>query len=465
MCYTDRYIRKDFSMSADWAHDAIVYHVYPLGMCGAPPRNDRHSPPVARLAQLEGWIGHWRSLGMNTVYLGPLLESSTHGYDTIDYFQVDRRLGENGTLASLTEKLHLAGMRVILDALLNHVVREFFAFQVVVRHGADSRYRDWFSGLRFDRRSPLGDPFTYDTWAGAYDLVKLNLQNGEVRHHLLSAVAHWMDVFGIDGLRLDAADVMDLGFLRELAAFCRAKRPDFWLMGEVVHGDYARWANPETLDATTNYEAYKGLYSSLNDRNYHEIAHSLQRQFGSGGVYRGLPLYAFVDNHDVNRIGSTLRHAPHLFPLHVLLFTMPGVPSIYYGSEWAIPGAKAKDSDAPLRPVLREVPLVGQDLAEAISRLSGLRSAMPALRRGAYQPLHVAGEQLVFSREAGGQSVVVALNAAASAVSMDVPVPGRSAGRLVDRLNPGESFEVRDGKARGVMLHPTWGRVLEYVGG
>lgn len=260
-------------------------------------------------------------------------------------YLVDRRLGDDDTLGA-ADDLHRRGLRLILDGVFHHVGRDFWAFADVRERRERSAYRDWFF-LDFDRASPEGDPFAYEGWDGLYDLVKLNLDNPEVRDHLFAAVDHWIDRFRIDGLRLDAADRLDLGFQRDLARHLRARRPDFWLMGEVVHGDYRHWANPETLDATTNYECYKGLYSSHNDRNYFEIAYSLDRQSGPEGIYRDLALYTFADNHDVDRVASRLRDPAHLYPLHALLFTMPSVPSVYCGGEWGLPGRKAPDSDAP----------------------------------------------------------------------------------------------------------------------
>ena len=453
-------------MAADWAHDAIVYHLYPLGACGAPARNDGKSSPVPRLAQIPEWIPHWQALGINTLLLGPVFESTTHGYDTVDYFRVDRRLGDEATLAAVVDACHAAGIRVILDAVLNHVGRGHAAFRDLRARGEASAHRAWFKGLRFDRGNPCGDAFDYDTWAGHYELVKLDQQQPAVKRHLLDAVAHWMDAFGVDGLRLDAADVMDLGFMRELKAFCKARRPDFWLMGEVVFGDYAKWANPDTLDATTNYECYAGLHSSHNTRNYHEIAHSLARQFAPGGVYEGLPLYAFADNHDVDRIASLLEQPAHLFPLHVLLFTMPGVPSVYYGSEWAITGKKGKTTDAPLRPAVSPPkagdPRTGHVLARAIARLSQLRQDVPALRRGDYRPVAAASEQIVFERRYRGSAARVAVNGSTkpAAIALE-PHEGRD-GRWVDLLNPGEVFPVRRGAPAKAVLYPTWGRVLVF---
>ena len=288
--------------SPHWAFDSVFYHIYPLGLCGAPAHNDFRSTPVARLEKIHSWIPHMCELGVNALYLGPLFESSAHGYDTADYYHVDRRLGEDQTLARLTEALHRSNVRVILDGVFNHVGRDFWVFRDVRQNGAASPYCAWFQGIDFNRRSPYGDPFAYEGWSGHYNLVKLNLRNPEVKQHLFQAVQTWVREYGIDGLRLDVAESLDPDFLKELHAFCRSLRPDFWLMGEAVGGDYRRLVNPEMLDSVTNYECYKGLYSSLVEKNYFEIAWSLNRQFGEGGLYRGLPLYNFADNHDVNRV-------------------------------------------------------------------------------------------------------------------------------------------------------------------
>ncbi|MBC7541287.1 MAG: alpha-glucosidase C-terminal domain-containing protein [Candidatus Sericytochromatia bacterium] len=450
-------------MTAHWAKDAIFYHVYPLGSSGAPHRNDFTTPPVGRLAQLYDWIGHWQAMGINALYLGPVFESSAHGYDTADYFRVDRRLGDNALLAALVKRLHEKGIRVILDGVFNHVGRDFRAFQDVLQHGAQSAYCAWFSGLRFDRRSPYGDPFTYDTWDGNYDLVKLNLAHPDVRQHLFAAVETWIRAFDIDGLRLDAADVMDPVFLQDLARFCRDRRPDFWLVGEVVHGDYRQVANAQSLDATTNYECYKGLYSSHNDRNYFELAHSLQRQFGPNGIYRDLSLYSFADNHDVDRIASRLSHPAHLYPLHLLLFTMPGVPSIYYGSEWGISGVKAQGGDPALRPTilnpestLRPHP----SLVTALSRLTRVRHGADALRHGAYRQLAVQAEQFAFARQTPHQTVVVVVNAADEPSSLVLEVPDLTGRTLTDALDPGTGFRVSDGRVTIDPIPSCWGRIL-----
>ena len=446
-----------------WAQDAVFYHIYPLGLCAAPPTNSFDNSPEPRLQQLHGWLDHLESLGVNAVYLGPLFESSTHGYDTADYYWVDRRLGTNETLVELIEAMHRRGMRVILDAVLNHTGRDFWAFKDVLRHGKNSAYCDWFQGLRFGESTPYNDPFTYETWDGHYELVKLNLANPAVREHLFGAVEGWITQFEIDGLRLDAADCMNPDFQRDLSAFCRDLRPDFWLLGEIVHGDYNQWVSTMMLDSVTNYECYKGLYSSHNDHNYYEIAYALDRQFGEGGVYQNKPLYAFADNHDVNRVASVLHKAEHLYPLYCLLFTMPGVPSIYYGSEWGLTGMKNNGSDAPLRPALdlaairQQAPQPG--LADAISRLSHLRQRAPALRRGNYRQLFVGHEQLAFSRQVNDELVIVLVNASDTPVEVNLEVNPALGGRLIDLLDAGEPIAVSGQKVQ-VVVPACWGRVL-----
>jgi cyclomaltodextrinase len=450
-----------------WARDAFFYHIYPLGLCGAPQENSFGEPPVERLEKLYGWLDHLQALGVSALYLGPVFESGTHGYDTADYLTVDRRLGTNRTLAALSRELHRRGLRLILDAVFHHVGREFRAFRDLRERGERSQYAGWFAGLSFGGRSPMGDPFRYQGWEGHYELVKLNLGNPALRAHLFQAVEGWVREFAIDGLRLDVAYLLEPEFLQALAARCRALRPDFWLLGEVIRGDYRRWAGPGLLDSVTNYECYKGLYSSHNDRNYFEIAHTLDRQFGPGGLYRDLPLYAFADNHDVDRVASLLREPAHLYPLYCLLFTIPGIPSIYYGSEWGLQGRKTRSSDRALRPSL-ELEQVRRDaphpeLAQAIGRLARVRSGSAALRYGDYRQLHVSHEQLAFLRQGQGETVAVAVNAAGEPARLELEIPpeARDGGtaRWADRLEPSVSLAARGGMLE-VEVPPRGARIL-----
>src|SRR5262245_27326012 len=448
---------------SSWARDAVFYHLYPLGALGAPTENDESSAPVPRLDGLHAWLDAIASLGATALLLGPVFESRTHGYDTIDYFSVDRRLGDRDALARLAEATRRRGLRLVLDGVFNHVGRDFWAFRDVRARGRASPYRDWFF-LDFDRASARGDAFRYERWRGHEDLGQLDVRRAARRRHLFEAVRTWIELYDIDGLRLDAADQIDPAFLQDFAGFCRAIRPDFWLMGEVIHGDYRRWAGPDALDSVTNYELYKGLYSSHNDANYFELAHTLARQSGPEGRYAELPLYTFADNHDVDRIATRLTRPAHLYPLHVLLFTVPGVPSLYYGSEWGLEGRKGAATDAPLRPALTPGELRSRsphpDLPGAVTALIRLRRSHAALRRGRYRPLHVAHRQLAFERATGDERIAVAVNAADRPVDLALGLPGAGDGALVDVLDGGARFPVRAGHA-AITVPPCWGRILE----
>ena len=346
-----------------------------------------------------------KELGVDAVYFGPVFESVEHGYDTTDYRVIDRRLGTNEMFAHICDELHKNGIRVILDGVFNHVGRNFWAFKDVQEKGQASEYCDWFAGLNFGGQSPCGDNFWYEGWNGYYNLVKLNLRNWHVCDYLIDAVGMWMDQFHIDGIRFDAADCVDFDFFRRIHNFCKERNPEFWLMGEIIHGDYKRWANPEMLDSVTNYECYKGIYSSHNDKNYFEINYSINRQFGNGGIYQGVALYNFVDNHDVNRLASTL--------CYTLMYCMPGIPSVYYGSEYGVMGRHENNSDDGLRPCLDldDLNRSGNlDLYRHLVKLGRIYHAYPALRTGSYYTVEVRNRQLLFAKEQDGRTVYVALN-------------------------------------------------------
>ncbi len=393
-----------------YINESVIYNIYPLGYCGAPKANDGRLE--YRLDKIYDCIEHFKKMSINVLVFNPVFESSRHGYDTIDYRKIDCRLGDNNSFKEICDTLHSNGIKVILDGVFNHVGRDFFAFKDVQKNLQNSRYCGWFQNLNFGGNSPKGDPFWYEGWAGHYDLVKLNLQNDEVVNYLLDSVKMWIDEFDIDGLRLDAADCIDIEFFKKLKNTCKAKKPDFWLYGEITHGDYNRWANNDTLDSVTNYECYKGIYSSHNDHNYFEIAHSLNRQFGNGGIYKNIYTFNFVDNHDVNRIASMLKDKNHLYNIYTLMYTMPGVPSIYYGSEFGIEGKRSQFSDYELRPCLdlNNIENADYNLFEHIVKLGKIRLALDGLKYGNYDNVNIMNEKLVYKRQSDNQTVFVAFN-------------------------------------------------------
>ncbi len=400
-------------MNENWINNAIFYHIYPLGFCGAPRFAHDEAEIQHRILELRNWIDHFKKMHVNALYLGPIFESYEHGYDTSDYQKLDHRLGTNEDFKQVCDALHDAGIRIVLDGVFHHVGRTFWAFQDLCEHQEQSPYRDWFSHIDFHQTSPYGDPFSYEAWEGHYNLVKLNLQNPDVVAYLLESVKMWMDTFGIDGLRLDAADCIDRDFFRTLHTFTKEKKPDFWLMGEIIHGNYCVWANPDMLDSVTNYECYKGLYSSHNTKNYFEIAYSLNRQFANGGIYQNIPLYNFTDNHDVNRLASVLTNMDDLENVYTLLYTMPGVPSIYYGSEFALTGTKHDGSDADIRPQIQLNELdFNHPLYRHICKLGEIRSQHSALCDGRYEQVMVRNEQLIYRRSNEQETIYALFNLA-----------------------------------------------------
>lgn len=445
-------------MEKNWVNEAIFYHIYPLGFCGAPKYAHEENECQHRIKKLIDFIPHLLEMKVNALYLGPIFAAYEHGYDTSDYRLIDPRLGSNEDFIAVCDALHTAGIRIILDGVFNHVGRTFWAFQDVQTNKESSPYKDWFHNINFNNRSPYDDPFSYEAWEGHYNLVKLNLRNEETVQYLLDSVGMWMDHFHIDGLRLDAADCIDKQFFARLKAYTKQRKSDFWLMGEIIHGDYSLWANPDLLDSVTNYECYKGLYSAHNTKNYFEIAYSLNRQFGNGGIYKDLNLYNFTDNHDVNRLASTLTNKADLENVYTLLYTMPGVPSIYYGSEYGIEGKKQNGSDDPLRPELSIEQLTQKTpLFTHICRLGALRSTLKPLQYGSYEQVTVRNEQYIFRRVYHEEEVYVALNLADEEYTMNVP----NISEAYDLLN--DEMLSNNGNELSINLAPHCAKVL-YVG-
>ena len=368
-----------------WAYESVFYQIYPLGFCGAPFEND--GVLEHRILKVNDWIPHIEKLGANAIYFSPVFESDTHGYNTRDYAKIDTRLGTNEDFQSVCKNLHKAGIKVVLDGVFNHVGRGFWAFQDVLEKRWDSPYKDWFH-ISFDGNSNYNDGLWYEGWEGNYDLVKLNLRNEDVIQHIFSCIKGWVEEFDIDGLRLDVAYCLDHDFLRRLRSFCDGLKPDFFLVGETLHGDYNQWMNDSMLHSVTNYECYKGLYSSFNSMNMFEINHSLLRQFGP-------------DN-------WTLYKGKHLLLIYALAFGMPGIPCVYYGSEW---GAKAKkeDGDPALRACFEKPEW--NDLTTFISKLAEAKKHSNALNYGDFRSVLLTNRQCIFERKTDSERVLVAINA------------------------------------------------------
>ncbi len=426
-----------------WYDEAVFYHIYPLGMTGAPKENS-YSEPVHRLNKLLPWISHIKEIGCTAIYIGPLFESVGHGYETTDYKKLDSRLGTNEDLTNFVSECHKQGIRVILDGVFNHTGRDFFAFKDIKQNRENSQYKDWYCNVNFWGNNSYNDGFSYENWGGHDLLVKLNQRNPVVKDYICDVIRYWVKEFHIDGIRLDAADVMDFDYMKALRQVANEVKPDFWLMGEVIHGDYSRWANDGTLHSVTNYMLHKALYSGHNDHNYFEIAHTIK--YVSNMTSGRLKLYTFTDNHDVERIYTKLNNKAHFTPVHIMLYTLPGIPSIYYGSEFGIEGRKEIGSDYSLRPELKyddyKDAVKTNPCSQLISALGKIRQNTPALIYGDYKELELQTTYFAYERTLDGKSVIITVNNSDNAVTMNLPC------RNVKEYNGalmGEKVAVKDG--------------------
>lgn len=404
-----------------WYDEAIFYHIYPLGLTGAPKQNS-YGEPVHRLNTLLPWISHIKEIGCNAIYIGPLFESVGHGYETTDYKKLDSRLGTNEDLTNFVAECHKQGIRVILDGVFNHTGRDFFAFQDIKHNRENSQYKDWYCNVNFFGNNSFNDGFSYENWGGYDLLAKLNQHNPAVKDYICDVIRFWVREFDIDGIRLDAADVMDFEYMKALRHVANEVKPEFWLMGEVIHGNYSRWVNEGTLHSVTNYMLHKALYSAHNDHNYFEAAHSIK--YVSDMVGNNLNLYTFVDNHDVERIYTKLKNKAHFVPVHVMLYTLPGIPSLYYGSEFGIEGRKERFSDDSLRPALNyedyKNSVETNPCTKLIAALGKIRRNTPTLMFGDYKELELQTTHFAYARVLDGKYVITTVNNGDNDVSMNL---------------------------------------------
>lgn len=444
-----------------WYDESVFYHIYPLGLSGAPALND-YGDVVHRLPELEPWIDHIKEIGCNALYIGPLFESVGHGYETTDYKTLDRRLGDNEDLKHFVQTCHEKGVRVIFDGVFNHTGRDFFAFQDLKEHRENSRYKDWYCNVNFGGNNEYNDGFSYDNWGGYNLLAKLNQWNPEVKEFIYDVIRFWVYEFDIDGIRLDAADVLDFDFMKGMRQVANEVKEDFWLMGEVIHGEYSRWVNGDTLHAVTNYHLNKALWSGCNDHNFFEIAHTVKRLYDmGGGQYANMRLYNFADNHDVERIINKLNNRDHFTVVHTLMYTLPGIPSIYYGSEFGIEGRKEKGSDASLRPCLNLADyadaLASNPYTALLAKLGKFRQESAVLSYGEYKELLLTNRQYAFARSFEGQDVITAVNNDESEAVIHIPYGGNQTS--FTGVLSGKVYDVENGQIE-VALDGCGGEIL-----
>jgi cyclomaltodextrinase / maltogenic alpha-amylase / neopullulanase len=398
-----------------WVEHAIWWHVYPLGFVGAHPADPVPAADEHRLRRLVEWLDHPVSLGASGLALGPMFASRTHGYDTTDHYRVDPRLGDDEDFDLLIAEARKRGLRVLLDGVFNHVGTDFARFV-----DGDA---GWF------RQRDNG----FETFEGHDGLIALNHDNPEVVDYVVDVMTHWLRR-GADGWRLDAAYAVSPRFWRTVLPRVRDEFGDAWIVGEVIHGDYAGIVKAATFDSVTQYELWKAIWSSLNDGNFFELDHALRRHDEFLETF--VPL-TFVGNHDVTRIASQLDDVRHVEHALVLLFTIAGTPSVYAGDEWAYRGVKEErfGGDDAVRPEFpaspEEATPLGHDEFRLHQHLIGLRRRNPWLYSATTTALQMTNEQYLYRVSHGDDALIVALNIADKPMRITLSEFGIGGGRIV----------------------------------
>jgi len=442
-------LKSEDQRSRNWVERAVWWQVYPLGFVGA--EREACAGVTHRLDRLVAWLDYAVNLGASGILLGPIFASSTHGYDTIDYFQIDRRLGDESDFDALVEAAHDRGLRIVLDGVFNHVGREHPLFQRAIADGPHSPEASWFRLTR-PADGAVGEGPEYATFEGHRQLVALNHDEPAIADYVTRVMSHWLDR-GADGWRLDAAYAVPRRFWADVLPAVRARHPDAYIFGEVIHGDYSGFVRETGVDAITQYELWKAIWSALNDRNFVELAWALDRH---NAMLDSFVPQTFIGNHDVTRIASQLLDERHLAHALVILMTCGGLPSIYAGDEQAFRGVKEHRAggDDAIRPAF---PATSTDLVpfgwptfRLHQELIGLRLRHPWLYRARSRVTELRNADLVIEAFHEENRLWVALNLADAPIACAIPA-------AVDRL-AGDLAVRRKGGMTEITLPPHgWG--------
>lgn len=354
--------------------NTIWWHVYPLGFCGAPIRDSGvtlDSEPVHRLRRLLNWLDYVVELGCTGLLLGPIFASESHGYDTLDQYRIDPRLGTMADFEDLVAACHERGLRIVLDGVFSHVSEHHpWLLNDIVNKNTDNSLFD------IDWDKPDGP--APRVWEGHHSLARFNHASDAAVNYAVDVMKFWL-AKGIDGWRLDAAYSVPVAFWQRVLAAVRADFPAAWFLGEVIHGDYANFVAESTVDTVTEYELWKAIWSSLKDDNLFELKWTLGRH--NEQLEHFVP-QTFVGNHDVTRIASQIGETKAIAAITVLM-TVGGTPSIYAGDEVGMVGIKEEriGGDDAVRPEFPEYPESLDRVAEPASGIFAAYRALIALRK------------------------------------------------------------------------------------
>lgn len=417
--------RADITRVPDWAHDAVVYNIFPDSFATSEQNISLEPPELAYNGlTVRGRLGgtldgvaanakYIRGMGFNCVYLNPIFAAGEyHKYDTIDYMHVDPCFGGDAAFKRMVGSLHAEGIRVIIDGVFNHCGWRFWAFEDVVKNQENSRYCDWFYGLTFPVERPADREAypTYSCYAYERMMPKLNTANPEVREYLCGVGQYWIEEFGIDGWRLDVASEVDDGFWRAFRSAVKSVSPDVLLVGEVW--ETARhWLGGDMFDSTMNYDFRKHCRlffadGKLDAYGFAARCSDMLMRYRLQMPYAQMNL---LDSHDVSRFLSLCNGDRRRYKLAVLfLMSFVGMPTVFYGDELGIEGTDELDYRSPM-------PWGGgdTDLQGFFRRAVSLRLERIELRRGGFRIIQAERGSGLFAyeRRYGGRAVYLYLNA------------------------------------------------------
>ena len=338
-----------------WAANKVVYQIFPSRFAATQPVDKElwYKAPITPMDDLHGnlrgiieHLDYIKDLGIDVVYLTPIFKSnSCHKYDTIDYYQVDPSFGTTEDLKELVQKSHERGMKVVLDAVYNHTGREFFAFQDILEKGEKSKYLDWYFIDELPPRGEWGEIPNFKCFGYYGGMPKLNLKNPEVEKYITDVACYWIKECDIDGWRLDVGDEISHFFWKNFRKAIKAVKKDMLIIGEIWH--YAgAFLEGDEWDTVMNYPFYLNLIDLLADEkiNVSQFVQNLGYLKGRLNKKCYPLMWNLIDSHDTARflhLCHDNKKKQHLAAAFQLL--MPGMPMVYYGDEYAMPGANDPD--------------------------------------------------------------------------------------------------------------------------
>ena len=352
--------QADINVTPDWVNDTVWYQIFPDRFCnGTPEKNGEdilpwRTGPVTNqerfggnLAGIRKRLSYLKELGINGIYLNPIMEAeSNHKYDTRDYTKIDPYFGDNEEFALLVKEAHELGIRIMVDAVFNHCGRRFAQWLDVEEKGEKSEFADWFMIQDWNALKKQGDTRDGRFYSFAFNeyMPKLNTNNEDVIRYFSDICESWIRDFDIDGIRFDVGNEVSHRFLKRVRERVKSLKPDIYLLGEIWH-DASQWLMGDEYDSVMNYPLMSGIHDFFLDKEStkEDFEYMVNRCYTMYMLQCNNVLFNLLDSHDTERLMNRLKNLNVFYQQLAVLFTMPGSPCIYYGTEIAMEGGHDPD--------------------------------------------------------------------------------------------------------------------------